>query len=58
MIGWIEGIQNAIEYIEDNLTEELKIEEIAERACVSAFHCIMNTTCYAGGSKKLIAMSR
>ena len=47
MIGWIEGIQNAIEYIEDNLTEELKIEEIAERACVSAFHFqrIFNVLC-------------
>lgn len=38
MNGWIEGIQNAIEYIENNLTEELKIEDIAEKACVSAFH--------------------
>jgi AraC family transcriptional regulator len=38
MIGWIEGIQNAIEYIEDNLTEELQIIEIAEKAYVSAFH--------------------
>lgn len=38
MSGWIEGIQNAIEYIEDNLTEELRIEDIAEKAYVSAFH--------------------
>ncbi|HEY8500962.1 MAG TPA: AraC family transcriptional regulator, partial [Clostridia bacterium] len=38
MSGWIEGIQNAIEYIENNLTEELKIEDIAEKAYVSAFH--------------------
>ena len=38
MIGWIAGIQNAIEYIEENLTEELNIHEIAEKACVSAFH--------------------
>lgn len=38
MIGWIEGIQNAIEYIEENLTEELNIQDIAEKACVSAFH--------------------
>ena len=44
---WIEGIQNAIEYIEDNLTGELKIEEIAEKAYVSAFHFqrIFNTLC-------------
>jgi len=38
MIGWIEGIQNAIEYIENNLTDELDINDIAEKACVSAFH--------------------
>lgn len=38
MNGWIEGIQNAIAYIEENLTGELKIEEIAEKAYVSAFH--------------------
>jgi AraC family transcriptional regulator len=47
MIGWTEGIQNAIEYIEENLTEELSIREIAEKACVSAFHFqrIFNTLC-------------
>lgn len=47
MIGWIEGIQNAIEYIEENLTEELNIQDIAEKACVSAFHFqrIFNILC-------------
>jgi AraC family transcriptional regulator len=47
MIGWIEGIQNAIEYIEDNLTEELNIQDIAEKACVSAFYFqrIFNILC-------------
>lgn len=47
MIGWIEGIQSAIEYIEENLTEELSIQEIAERACVSPFYFqrIFNTLC-------------
>lgn len=47
MIGWIEGIQNAIEYIEDNLTEDLDIHDIAEKACVSAFYFqrIFNTLC-------------
>ncbi|SHI67154.1 AraC family transcriptional regulator [Lutispora thermophila DSM 19022] len=47
MIGWIEGIQNAIEYIEENLTEELNIKDIAEKACVSAFHFqrIFNVLC-------------
>ena len=47
MIGWVEGIQNAIEYIEDNLTEELNIQGIAEKACVSAFYFqrIFNILC-------------
>lgn len=47
MIGWIEGIQRAIEYIEENLTNEVSIHEIAEKACVSAFHFqrIFNTLC-------------
>lgn len=38
MNGWTEGIQSAVQYIEDNLTEELRIEDIAARAYVSAFH--------------------
>lgn len=38
MNGWTEGIQNAIQYIEDNLTEELDIAEIASRAYVSPFY--------------------
>ena len=47
MMGWIEGIQSAIEYIEDNITEELTVHEIAEKACVSAFHFqrIFNVLC-------------
>ncbi|MDK2789157.1 MAG: AraC family transcriptional regulator [Epulopiscium sp.] len=47
MLGWIEGIQRAIEYIEDHLTEELNIHEIAEKACVSAFYFqkIFNALC-------------
>ena len=38
MNGWAEGIQNAIGYIEDNLTEPLDIGDIAAKAYVSAFH--------------------
>lgn len=38
MNGWTEGIQNAIWYIEDNLTEEIDIAEIAARAYVSPFY--------------------
>lgn len=35
---WIQGIQNAIHYIEDNITEELDFEEIAKKAYISSFH--------------------
>ncbi|MBO5384067.1 MAG: helix-turn-helix transcriptional regulator, partial [Ruminococcus sp.] len=38
MNSWTEGIQNAIQYIEANLTEELNINDIAEKAYVSAFY--------------------
>ncbi len=38
MNGWTEGIQNAVQYIEDNLTEDLQIEDIAAKAYVSPFH--------------------
>ena len=38
MSGWAEGIQSAVEYIEENLTEELDIEDIAAKAYVSPFH--------------------
>lgn len=38
MNGWIDGIQNAITYIEENITGDLHIEDIAARSYVSAFH--------------------
>ncbi|MBO5144868.1 MAG: AraC family transcriptional regulator [Lachnospiraceae bacterium] len=38
MNTWAEGIQNAIQYIEENLTEELTVKDIAEKAYVSEFH--------------------
>lgn len=37
-MGWIEGISEAISYIEDNITEELTIESIAKKAFVSPFY--------------------
>lgn len=37
-MGWIEGISEAISYIEDNITEELTIEGIAKQAFVSPFY--------------------
>lgn len=38
MGDWIEGIQNALEYIESRLAEELEIREIAKRAYVFPFY--------------------
>ena len=38
MNGWAEGITRAVQYIEDSLTEELDIADIAARAYVSPFH--------------------
>ena len=38
MVDWISGVQNALRYIEDNITEELDHNEIAKQACVSSFH--------------------
>lgn len=38
MKGWNEGIANAIAFIEEHLTEELDIAEIAEQAYVSSFY--------------------
>ncbi|ERI91729.1 transcriptional regulator, effector binding domain protein [Clostridiales bacterium oral taxon 876 str. F0540] len=37
-MGWIEGIGEAVNYIEANITEELTIESIAERAFLSSFY--------------------
>ena len=38
MESWAEGIQAALAYIEDHLTEPLDIREIAKRAYVSPFY--------------------
>lgn len=38
MNDWTEGIQSAIRYIEDNITEPLEMADIAAKAYVSAFH--------------------
>ncbi len=37
-MGWIEGIGEAINYIEENITEEIPIENIAKKAFVSTFY--------------------
>lgn len=37
-MDWITGMQKALNYIEDNITENLDYEEIAKKAYVSSFH--------------------
>jgi len=37
-MNWIEGMSEAIAYIEANLTEPLEIDQIAKRAYVSPFY--------------------
>ena len=38
IMGWIEGIGEAISYIEENITEEIVIEDIAKKAFMSPFY--------------------
>jgi AraC family transcriptional regulator len=38
MSAWTEGLQNAIRYMEKNLTEDIQVKDIAEKAYVSEFH--------------------
>ena len=38
MGNWLQDIQHALAYIDENLTGELDIGEIAKRACVSSFY--------------------
>lgn len=37
-MNWVEGMQNAINYIETNMLEEMDRKEIAKQACVSSFY--------------------
>jgi AraC family transcriptional regulator len=37
-LNWIEGIGEAVSYIEENIHKELTIENIAKRACISPFY--------------------
>lgn len=38
MRGWAENMQDALQYIEEHLTEDLEMEEIAAKVFVSEFH--------------------
>ncbi len=37
-MDWIQGIQRAIDYVEENMTEEIDFEEVARQAYSSSFH--------------------
>lgn len=37
-MDWVIGIQNAINYIEEHLTEEIDYEEVAAQSFSSSFH--------------------
>ncbi len=37
-MDWVQGIQNAIEYIENHITEDIDYEEVAKAAYSSSFH--------------------
>ena len=37
-MNWVEGMSNAISYIEDNLTQDITVVDIAKQAFVSAFY--------------------
>lgn len=46
-MDWITGVQNAINYIEDHITEDLNYEAIAKESCASSFHFqrVFNALC-------------
>lgn len=37
-MNWVEGMGNAVRYIEENLTQDLSVESIAKQAFVSSFY--------------------
>ena len=37
-MDWIQGLQRAIDYVEENITEELDFENVASQAYSSSFH--------------------
>lgn len=37
-MDWIRAIGDAIDYIEENITEELSVRDIADRVNISAFY--------------------
>ncbi|MDF2537940.1 MAG: soxS [Herbinix sp.] len=45
---WMKGLQQAIDYIENNITNELDYTEIAEKAYSSSFHFQRNFSIFTG----------
>lgn len=37
-MNWIQGIQNAIDYIEEHISEDIDYEKLARTACSSSYH--------------------
>ena len=37
-MDWVTGIQNAIDYVEEHLTEEIDYDRVAEQAACSNFY--------------------
>ena len=37
-MDWIQGIQNALNYIEEHITENIDYGELAKTACSSSYH--------------------
>ena len=37
-MDWISGIQRALDYVEEHLTDEIDYQEAARQACSSSFH--------------------
>lgn len=38
LVTWLEGLQKALQYMEEHLDEKLETSEIAKQACLSSFH--------------------
>ena len=47
-MNWIAGIQRAIDYVEDNLTDDIDFQEVAKIAYSSAFHFQKVFACICG----------
>lgn len=37
-MGWMEAVADAVQYIEDNITEDLSVDNIAKYVHVSSFY--------------------